>query len=104
MPETGLRFRGLALGGRAQHSGEGVRGALRLSLYPRRIGGIRSREAAPRFLDLLAVIGVVGVALAVDLVADHLGLCAADSPRTRGRPQRNPSPYASSHKLLLGRE
>src|SRR5829696_6017459 len=56
----------------------GVRGALRLSLEPRRVGGIRSREAAPRFLDLLAVIGVVGVALAVDLVADHLGLCAAD--------------------------
>ena len=71
MHETGLRFRGLAQGGRAQHSGEGVRGALRLSLYPRRIGGIRSREAAPRFLDLLAVIGVVGVALAVDLVADQ---------------------------------
>src|SRR5436190_7417570 len=78
MPETGLRFGGVALGGRAQHSGEGVRGALRLDLEPRRVSGVRRRYPPPRFLDLLAVIRVVGVALAVDLVTDHLGLCAAE--------------------------
>src|SRR5215207_2699355 len=83
MPETGLRFRGLALGGRAQHSGEGVRGALRLDLEPRRVSGVRRRDAPPRFLDLLAVVGVVGVALAVDLVTDHLGLCAAEHHQGR---------------------
>src|SRR5215212_10626107 len=83
MPETGLRFRGLALGGQAQHSGEGVRGALRLGLEPRRVGGVRRRDAPPRFLGLLAVIRVVGVALAVDLVTDHLGLCAAEHRQGR---------------------
>jgi len=55
MPETGLSFRGLALGGRAQHSGERVRGALGLDLEPRRVRGVRRRDAPPRFFDLLAL-------------------------------------------------
>src|SRR4051812_8412254 len=83
MPKTGLRCRGLALGGRAQHWSEGVRGALRLGLEPRRVGDVRRRKPPPRFLDLLAVIGVVGVALAVDLVTDQLGLCAAEHHQGR---------------------
>src|SRR5688572_32229458 len=74
MPETGQRFRGLALRLRAEDAHQRVCPALRLGLKPRRVGGVRRRQAPARFLALLAVVGVVGVALAVDLVTDHPSL------------------------------
>src|SRR4051794_9710765 len=75
---AGLRFRGTGLHRRSENPRQRIGGALRVSL---RLGGggrLGRLYALPRLLHLLTVVGAVGVALAIDFVADQLRLGAAE--------------------------
>src|SRR3954469_24979491 len=75
---AGLRFRGAGLRRRSENPRQRIGGALRVSL---RLGGggrLGRLDALPRLLHLLTIVGAVGVALAIDFVANQLRLGAAE--------------------------